>query len=83
MVLFFHAARLALVVFDPYLSSRPLAEALLAGAAGKADRGRSVLHVLVGFLLHEPAGVLLNGRVNNLDYGSYAPDAPQGRVHRR
>jgi 4-amino-4-deoxy-L-arabinose transferase-like glycosyltransferase len=25
MVLFFHAARLALVVFDPYLSSRPLA----------------------------------------------------------
>jgi 4-amino-4-deoxy-L-arabinose transferase-like glycosyltransferase len=28
MVLFFHAARLALVVFDPYLSSRPLAETL-------------------------------------------------------
>src|SRR5260370_15843051 len=28
MVLFFHAARMALVVFDPYLSSRPLAEAL-------------------------------------------------------
>src|SRR5205085_11811773 len=26
MVLFFHAARLAMVVFDPYLSSRPLAE---------------------------------------------------------
>ena len=25
MVLFFHAARLAMVVFDPYLSSRPLA----------------------------------------------------------
>ena len=30
MVLFFHAARLAMVVFDPYLSSRPLAEALQA-----------------------------------------------------
>ncbi|MEI9971726.1 MAG: hypothetical protein WDO73_06535 [Ignavibacteriota bacterium] len=28
MVLFFHAARLAMVVFDPYLSSRPLATAL-------------------------------------------------------
>src|SRR5271157_4368468 len=26
MVLFFHAARMALVVFDPYMSSRPLAE---------------------------------------------------------
>ena len=30
MVLFFHAARMALVVFDPYMSSRPLAEALVA-----------------------------------------------------
>ena len=29
MVLFFHAARLAMVAFDPYLSSRPLAEALM------------------------------------------------------
>ena len=58
MVLFFHAARLALVVFDPYLSSRPLAEALLRGAAGEADRGRPVLHVLLGFLLHEPAGAV-------------------------
>ena len=77
MVLFFHAARMALVVFDPYMSSRPLAEALLDGAAGQVDCGRPVLHFLVGLLLHEPAGVLLNGRVNNLVYGSYAPDAPQ------
>ena len=35
MVLFFHAARLALVVFDPYMSSRPLAEALLEAPPGK------------------------------------------------
>jgi hypothetical protein len=34
MVLFIHAARLALVVFDPYLSSRPLAEALLTSPPG-------------------------------------------------
>src|SRR5208283_4301823 len=34
MVLFFHAARLALVVFDPYLSSRPLAESLLKSPDG-------------------------------------------------
>ena len=34
MVLFFHAARLAMVVFDPYLSSRPLAEALLRSPKG-------------------------------------------------
>jgi len=35
MVLFFHAARLALVVFDPYLCSRPLADALLRSPDGK------------------------------------------------
>ncbi len=34
MVLFFHAARLAMAVFDPYLSSRPLAEAILKSPEG-------------------------------------------------
>src|SRR6266850_1766882 len=34
MLLFFHAARMALVVFDPYLSSRPLGEALLHSPEG-------------------------------------------------
>ena len=38
MVLFLNAARLALVVFDPYLSSRPLAEALTQGPARPTDR---------------------------------------------
>ena len=35
MVLFFQAARLAMVAFDPFLSSRPLAEALIATPDGK------------------------------------------------
>ncbi|MBV9742300.1 MAG: glycosyltransferase family 39 protein, partial [Acidobacteriia bacterium] len=35
MVVFFQAARLALVVFDPYMSSRPLADALLRSPEGK------------------------------------------------
>src|SRR5437660_6762997 len=35
MVLFFHASRMALVTFDPYLSSRPLAEALLHAPEGR------------------------------------------------
>ena len=34
MVVFFHAARLAMVAFDPYLSSRPLAEAFLRSPKG-------------------------------------------------
>src|SRR5262249_32627648 len=35
MVVFFHAAHLALRTFDPYLSSRPLAEALIRAPAGR------------------------------------------------
>ena len=35
MVVFFQAARMALVTFDPYLSSRPLAEAILQAPDGK------------------------------------------------
>jgi 4-amino-4-deoxy-L-arabinose transferase-like glycosyltransferase len=81
MVLFFHAARLALVVFDPYLSSRALAEAL-----NRAPRGTLVLDdqyyafssvVFYAEAYHGQSALLLNGRVNNLEYGSYAPDAPR------
>ena len=35
MVLFLHASRMALVAFDPYLSSRPIAEALLRAPSGQ------------------------------------------------
>ena len=35
MILFLHAARLAMIVFDPYLSSRPLADALLKAPPGQ------------------------------------------------
>src|SRR5207244_12192425 len=35
MAILFHAARLALVVFDPYLGSRALAEALLRQTPGQ------------------------------------------------
>jgi len=77
MVLFFHASRQALVVFDPYLSSRPLAEALL-----RAPKGRLIIDgpyypfSSIMFYTNRDA-LLLNGRVNNLEYGSYAPDAPR------
>ncbi|HYL97142.1 MAG TPA: glycosyltransferase family 39 protein, partial [Terriglobales bacterium] len=75
MVLFFHASRLALVVFDPYLSSQPLAEALR-----RAPKGRLIVDgayypfASVLYYADRPA-LLLNGRVNNLEYGSYAPGA--------
>ena len=77
MVLFFHAARMALVVFDPYMSSRPLAEALLTGPPGKLIVDDQYYTFSSVFFYTNRRAYLLNGRVNNLDYGSYAPDAPR------
>ena len=77
MILFFHAARLALVVFDPYLSSRPLAEALLRQPAGQLIMGDQYYTFSSVFFYTNRQGYLLNGRVNNLEYGSYAPNAPR------
>jgi 4-amino-4-deoxy-L-arabinose transferase-like glycosyltransferase len=77
MVLFFHAARMALVVFDPYMSSRPLAEALMAAPPGKLIVDDQYYTFSSVFFYTNRRAYLLNGRVNNLDYGSYAPDAPQ------
>jgi 4-amino-4-deoxy-L-arabinose transferase-like glycosyltransferase len=76
MVLFFHAARLAMVVFDPYMSSRPLADALLRAPPGRlvvANHYYSFSSVF--FYTNRPA-LLLNGRKTTLEYGSYAPGAP-------
>ena len=81
MVLFLHAARLALVVFDPYLTSEPLAEAL-----NRAPHGKLILDnqyytfssvIFYAEKYHGERALLLNGRVNNLEYGSYAPGTPQ------
>jgi asparagine synthase (glutamine-hydrolysing) len=76
MILFTHAARMALVTFDPYLSSRPLAEAL-----AREPEGRLILddqyYTFSSVVFYTNKRVLLlNGRVNNLEYGSYAPGAP-------
>jgi hypothetical protein len=76
MVIFYHAARLALVVFDPYLSSRPLANALLAAPEGKLIAGDQYYTFSSVYFYTNRRALLLNGRVNNLEYGSYAPDAP-------
>ena len=76
MIVFFHAARLAMVAFDPYLSSRPLAQALLRAPLGKlVVEGHDYPFSSVIFYADRDA-LLLNGRRQNLVYGSYAPGAP-------
>ncbi|MGH9822937.1 MAG: glycosyltransferase family 39 protein, partial [Blastocatellia bacterium] len=76
MVLLFHAARLALVTFDPYLSSRPLAEALLQSPKGQLIVDNPYWESSSVFFYAQTTGLILNGRRNNLEYGSYAPGAP-------
>jgi Dolichyl-phosphate-mannose-protein mannosyltransferase len=77
MVLFFHAARLALVVFDPFLTSKPLAEALLRAPEGRLIFGKAYYSFSSVVFYTNTAPLILNGRYNNLEYGSYAPGSPE------
>ncbi len=77
MVLFLHAARQALIAFDPYLGSRELAEAYRDAPPGDLIFDNQYYTFSSVFFYAQPRQVLLwNGRVNNLEYGSYAPGAP-------
>src|SRR5213082_1440022 len=76
MVLFYHAARLALVVFDPFLSSRPLVEALLKAPDGKLIVNHNYWTFSSVTFYSNRDALNLNGRYFNLEYGSYAPGAP-------
>jgi hypothetical protein len=76
MTVFLHAARLALVAFDPYLSSRPIAEALRRAPAGTLIVDNQYYAFSSVFFYANTGALLLNGRINNLEYGSYAPGAP-------
>lgn len=77
MVLFLHAARIALIAFDPYLGSRELATAYREAPAGEliVDNQYYAFSSVFFYAGIERAW-LLNGRVTNLAYGSYAPGAP-------
>jgi 4-amino-4-deoxy-L-arabinose transferase-like glycosyltransferase len=76
MVLFFQAARLAMVDFDPFLSSRPVAEMIKHSPKGTLIVDHHYYWFSSVFFYTNQPALLLNGRFNNLLYGSYAPDAP-------
>ena len=77
MVLFYQAARLALIAFDPYLGSYDLAQALNKSPNGGLIVDDPYYEMSTIFFYTNRSGLILNGRVNNLEYGSYAPGAPQ------
>lgn len=76
MVIFFQAARLAMVTFDPYMSSRSLAEALLRAPNGKLIVDHHYYTFSSVFFYTNRDALMLNGRFNNMEYGSYAANAP-------
>ncbi|HEY6944383.1 MAG TPA: glycosyltransferase family 39 protein [Candidatus Acidoferrum sp.] len=76
MVIFFHAARLALVVFDPFLGSRPLAQAILQAPEGTLINNRNYYEFSSITFYTNREALILNGRYFNLEYGANAPGAP-------
>ena len=73
MVVFFHAARLAMVTFDPYLSSRPLVRRLEQSPPGELIIDHHYYWFSSVFFYTNRTALLLNGRFFNMVYGSYAP----------
>jgi hypothetical protein len=75
MVLFFHAARLALVAFD-LIFRRVRLRSLLSAPPGKliVDRHYYFFSSVIFYTGQDP--FLLNGNFNNLEYGAAAPGAP-------
>jgi 4-amino-4-deoxy-L-arabinose transferase-like glycosyltransferase len=76
MVLFIHASRVALVVFDPYLASRPLANALQNAPKGELIINGAYYKFSSVFFYTGRTALIWNGRKNNLEYGSYSPGSP-------
>lgn len=77
MIVFFQAARLALIRFDSYLGSYPLAQSLQQAPPGQLIEADAYYAFSSVFFYTNRTALLLNGRRDNLEYGSYAPGAPQ------
>jgi 4-amino-4-deoxy-L-arabinose transferase-like glycosyltransferase len=76
MVLFFHAARVAMIRFDPFLSSRPLVSTLDHSPPGKLIIDHHYFWFSSVFFYTNRTALLLDGRYFGMVYGSYAPGAP-------
>ena len=76
MVVFFHAARMAMAVFDPFMSSRPLAEAIMKSPEGTLIVDHHYYTFSSIFFYTNRTALLRNGRFFNLEYGAYAPGVP-------
>lgn len=76
MLMFFNAARWAMVTLNPHFGSRSLAEALKTSPPGELIVDDQYYSFSSVFFYANRRARLLNGRKMNLEYGSYAPGAP-------
>ncbi len=76
MIVFFQAARVALIRFESYLGSYPLAVRLQQSPPGQLIEANAYYAFSSVFFYTGRTALLLNGRKDNLEYGSYAPNAP-------
>ena len=76
MIIFVQAARIAMVRLDAYFGSYPLAQALEQNPRGQLIEGNAYYAFSSVFFYTNRTALLWNGRGNNLEYGSYAPNAP-------
>lgn len=76
MVVFFQAARVAMVAFDPYMSSHELATALRNAPEGTLISQGHYYEFSSVFFYDNRTSLLVTDRRVNLEYGSHAPDAP-------
>ncbi|HEY6850532.1 MAG TPA: glycosyltransferase family 39 protein [Terracidiphilus sp.] len=76
MIVFFQGACLAMVKFDPLLSSHELAEAILADPPGQVIVDHHYYTFSSVAFYTGRTELLLNGRWNNFEYGSNAPNVP-------
>ncbi len=79
MAAFFFTANLAFQIFEPHMSSKPLADALrpyLRPEDALVIYGEYYGGCALGFYSQRQA-LLYNGRTQGLEFGSYYPDAPQ------
>lgn len=77
MIVFFQAARMALIGFDAYLGSYPLAERLEQAPPGQLIECDAYYAFSSVFFYTNRTALLWDGRKDNLEYGSYAPNAPR------
>ena len=83
MILFFQAARIALVKFDSYLGSYPLAVSLQESPPGQLIEANAYYAFSSVFFYTNRTALLWNGRENNLEYGILCVGRAAGVYRRR